>query len=319
MVMRNRAACTAGFSLLTILLDGGRGRALAVSMLLACVLLPACTTNVRHLHMLPLNHSEVVAAAEQTETSLLLHPFEDLRGGTFSHIFATTFIPVVQLFHLGGSSGYPEMTGILRSSDGGRAVATVGSLPVALPYLLANMIREMRLTSSATPLTELNNRSDARRFNWHVRGRVLRTHFASHGNIVPLGLLGILGVPFNFVRYDMEYEVQLFARDDPQPVFVGRYPFAARRAVGLYYNLSAYHDLVVDALESTLPRVVRDLAVAIHRAEASADPRVSRGASWGSSQTPAPETGAAPPPSVPVAQPRPARHPHRPGTQHANE
>lgn len=311
--MLNRATRTARPLLLRPV---GRRRAVTLGLvaraLLVSAMLPACTTHVRHLHMLPLNHSEVVPPAEQTETSILLHPFEDLRGGTFSHIFATTFIPVVQLFHLGSSSGYPEMTGILRSSEGGRQVATVGSLPTSLPYLLASMIREMRLTSSATPLTELNNRSDARRFDWHVRGRVLQTHFASQGNVIPLGLLAILGVPFNFVSYQMEYEVQLFARDDPQPVFVGRYPFRARRAVGLYYNLSAHHDLFVDALEATLPRVVRDLAVAIHRVDASQPSRVTR---EDPDTAPTTEGRTTTPEVVPATRPRPARHPRRKETQ----
>lgn len=264
-------------------------RLAALFVLALGALLGGCVSQARHLRMLPLNHAQVVSGDGQSADAVLLHDFDDLRGGAYSEVFPTTYIPAVNFFHLGWSIDYPEMSGDLVSSEGGRRVVTIGSLPAAMPYLLASMMREMRLTSDATPRAELNTRGDARRFAWQVRGRVLRTHVEAHANPIPLGALGVLGVPYVFVSYEAQYEVQLFRRDETQPTFTQRYQFSGRRAVGLYYNLSAYRDLFVEGLESTLPQVVQDLAVAMRRTDASPAPIAP---------SPTPEREPAPPVTV---------------------
>jgi hypothetical protein len=121
-------------------------------------------------------------------------------------------------------------------------------------------MRKMRLSNHATPIDQNSAQTDLKTFDYVVMGKLKRTTLVSHGNIVPLGLLGILGAPYVFVSYSIEYEIQLFRPADMSaPVSTNVYTYAGKKVVGLYYNLSAPYDLFVQALEATLPEVVADI------------------------------------------------------------
>lgn len=220
-----------------------------------------CAIRAQQLKSQPLNHSESVPNALQTNKKFLIYPLEDLRGGQYGALYPTTLIPIVNFFHLGGWNRYPETSGVLRSSQGGAATVTVGSLPSAFPYLLANMMRDMRHTSNATPIDQINTRINLNSFDFVVMGKLRTTRITQHINIVPLAFLAILGAPYIFVDAVMEFEVSVFRSGNmTKPVYSKTYSFAGSRIVGLYYNHSAHFDLFIGALENMISEAVMDIA-----------------------------------------------------------
>lgn len=262
-----------------------------------------CSIRAQQLRAHPINTQSTVDARRQTTGRFLIYPFEDLRGGEYGYVYATSFIPVVDFFHVGGTTEYPEQSGSLQSSQGGRPMVTVGSLDTAMPYLVSSLMRQMRFTSNATPIDEANTQVDLRRFDYVVMGKLRRTHFEVHINIVPLAVLGVFGAPYCFVSMDMEYEVDLFRRGAMgTPLAHHTYRFHGSRVVGLYYNLSAYYDLFIEGLEGTLPRVVTDISEAV----VSSPPDGSRDEVREGDRVESGRASDAPSPSHPGA-PRPRR------------
>lgn len=220
-----------------------------------------CTVRAESLRSQPLNVNRTVDAARQTNHKFLIKPFEDLRGGEYAFIFPTSLIPFVNFFHIGTYNHYPEQANILQTDRGGRATVTVGALDAAMPYLLADSMRKMRFTANTTPLEEVNTKVDLREFDYVVTGALKSTRMAGHLVLVPLATLGILGVPYMFVFYDLEYEVRVaFAQNPANALMAKSYKFSDSRVVGLYYNQSAAFDMFIAGLESTLPNIVDDIA-----------------------------------------------------------
>ena len=104
----------------------------------------ACSVGAEQLKSQPLAYTQSVESTRQTNRKFLIQTFEDLRGGEYGYIYPTSFIPVIDFFHIGEYSRYPEQSGLLRSSRGGRPTVTVGALDSAMPYLLAETIRRMK-------------------------------------------------------------------------------------------------------------------------------------------------------------------------------
>jgi hypothetical protein len=223
-----------------------------------------CSIRAEQLKAQPLAHTQSVDAARQTDKKFLVQTFEDLRGGEYGYLYPTSIIPVVNFFHIGAYNKYPEQAGILRASRGGRATVSVGALDSAMPFLLSDMMRKMRFTSNATPLDETNTKVDLRGFDYVVTGKLTNTRFSYHVVMVPLALLGILGVPYTFTFYDLDYEVAVaLARDPGAPFMRKTYTFSDSTVVGLYYGQSAAFDMFIGGLEKTLPAVVQDIAQAV--------------------------------------------------------
>ena len=76
--------------------------------------------------------------------TVLVYPFTDARPEEFRHTYPTTFIPVVNLFHLGGKDRYPEQSGVLESSAYGMATRTTGAYEHDLPLLLGDPRADQR-------------------------------------------------------------------------------------------------------------------------------------------------------------------------------
>jgi hypothetical protein len=248
---------------------GNIGR-IGVVLALAC---SACVFRAQALETQPLTHSESVDAHLQSDVSVLVYPLEDVRGGEYGRVYATTVIPVVNFFHVGGVNYYPETAGILRSNQAGKPTITVGALPTAFPYLLAEMMRDMRLATEVMAIDQLNTKADIASFDYVVMGKLRKTKLAYHINPIPLVFLAYLGAPYYFTNYEMEYELVVYRGDAiGEPVFEKNYKYRGGRAVGLYYNHSANFDLFIGSIERTLPEAVRAIAAAIATDLASRPP-----------------------------------------------
>lgn len=241
----------------------GRVSTNSVLVIVLATLTLGCAVRVQQLKMEPLVHDKSISAADQTDKHFLLYPLEDLRGPNYRRAYPTSYIPVVHFFHAGSRDYYVDSSGSLVSYHGGRSTVTVGALPDAFPHLLANMMRDMRFTPNAVPIDQVNTKTDVSKFDYIVTGKLVKTTIKNHMNFFPLAILAILGVPYQFVNYELEYEVTLSRVGQlDQPMMTKTYTFAGTKVVGFYYGFSVYATLFVDGLEATLPDVVSDLAAA---------------------------------------------------------
>lgn len=260
-------------------------RRLAVTTLIAAFCI-GCSIRAEPLRSQAITYDRSIDASKQSDKKFLLKPFEDLRGGEYGYIYPTSFIPLVNFFHLGAYYSYPEQANILQADRGGRPTVTVGALDSAMPFLMAELMRKMRLTNNATPLEEVNTKVDLRGFDYVITGALKKTRFAEHVVLTPLGYLGILGVPFAFAYYDLDYEVVVAPAQNPaEPILRKTYTFSDSRVIGFYYNQSAAFDMFIGGLERTLPTVVEDIATIV-----AAQPP----------PPPAPPPAAPPPPTKPM-------------------
>ncbi|MFH2002158.1 MAG: hypothetical protein ABIK28_20970, partial [Planctomycetota bacterium] len=138
---------------------------------------------------------------------------------------------------------------------------SVGSLDTSFPYLLAETMRNMKLTNNVVPIDEANVKVNLSEYDYIIRGKLNKTELETHVNIIPLGILSILGAPVAFHNFTLNYEIQLFESSNMQkPIFTETYSRDLTAAQGMYYGQSACFDLFIEALEKTLPLVVNDIA-----------------------------------------------------------
>jgi hypothetical protein len=227
----------------------------------AVLLMSNCAYRAQQLNSLPLNIDRSIDNRNQTDKSFLVYPLIDLRGATYSFWYPTSFIPPINLFHIGRYVRYPESVGILKQYTGGKPIVTVGSLPTSFPHLLASMMREMRLTNNVTPIDQINTKTDITGFDYVIMGKLTKTEMKEHANVIPLGVLSYIGAPFVFVKYETEFELELYKSTDmDNPIFKKKYAYSDNGAIGLYYNMSKYYELFVESLEKTLPDAIKDIA-----------------------------------------------------------
>lgn len=240
-------------------------RVVSVVALVVLVLTPqGCMVRAQQLRSQPLITSKTIPNELQSDKKFLVYPLVDRRGPHYGKTYPSTFIPIVELFHFGFEHYYPESTGILTSNQGGMPTVSVGDFPNAFPYMLAGLMREMRFTSNVTPVDQINAKVNLQSFDYVVMGAVKTTAFEQHVNLIPLAIFAWIGAPYIFVDYSMEYELSLYRSNDMnEPIMTKTYTFEGKRAVGLYYNHSAYFDLFIGALEKTIPKAVKDMAKAI--------------------------------------------------------
>lgn len=233
---------------------------LCVSLLV--VLSTRCALRAQQLRMQPMTFNKTVDPANQTSKKYLLYPLEDLRGDKFSFVYPTSYLPPFFFFHAGGWNQYPEQSALVLGSQGGRAFVTVGSLPESFPHLLATAMREMRFTSNATPIEQVNTRVELSSYDYVVTGKLTRRKLSSHVNPIPLLYpVSIIGAPFQFVHFDGEFEVSVFSSGSlDKPLMTKTYSIKGTKLAGLYYGHSAAFDLFIGGLEKTLPQVVTDIA-----------------------------------------------------------
>lgn len=235
-----------------------------------------------------------------TGPTVLVYPFTDARPEEFRYTYPTTFIPVINLFHLGGKDRYPEQSEVLESSAYGVATRTTGAYDHDLPLLLGRRLAGVR----AVALEELRPGEDTAGFEYVVIGTVQQTVVDQHVNIIPLAVLAVLGAPVAFVDHQLEWSVAVYHRDRLDvPLLEHTYAFDDKLVSGAYYNPSPARALVVQGLDTTLASAAKDIGEAIagdQAARLAASPQPAS-----AEPSPQPET----PPS---AEPAPA--PERPKT-----
>ena len=204
------------------------------------------------------------AQVHPSDKSFLLYPFEDQRGEEAGKLPFIDFVPLVDMFYSHLYLRYPESGGMIGKRDG-RSVVTTGSLDTALPYMLGNLFRQMGFATTWAPVDAVDPQRDLKSFDYVVRGKLKTTRLHIAGNFVPLGILGLLGMPCIFIDYRLEYEV-IVLKNLPEGGEVMRksYEWEGKKVAGLYYHLTGGYDLFVEALGKTLPQVVADLANILH-------------------------------------------------------
>jgi hypothetical protein len=209
----------------------------------------------------PIDVSRRVSAAQHTQKSILLLPFEDLRGDAFARISPTMFIPVAHLFHEGHDAYYPEH-GMLRDDGMFKApFMLTGSVASAMPVILAHAIRAMGLTDAAV---SASFSAEQRDYDYVLVGRLKRTHFRDDRTGILQLVLGPLGVPTGAAHYNFEYEVTLLdGHDRSRVLFTRVYRFDDKRTLGYFYNRNWAYKMFLGGLNKTVPDVVSDLALAL--------------------------------------------------------
>ena len=179
--------------------------------------------------------------------------------------------------HLGGGGiavpgGYQSEYTMTYRKRGKRGASTVyqGWLPVELPHLFARSLpgAEVRVAD------DLPDAGAGQQWDYVVEGR-LEASRHSHQMSVALIYLGLIGLPTQFARYELRYEVTLYDGADPDPPLLQRsYEFDEKVTAGLYYNLRRIEDLPLDALTSTLSASAADVTaeIAKHQARERAVP-----------------------------------------------
>lgn len=220
-----------------------------------------CGIRAQHLRSQPLTTMDTVAASAQTDAGFLLYALDDLRGSKYVDHYPTSFIPLINLLHIGVQHKYPETAGILRGQQGMKPFCSVGALDSSFPYLLADMMRSMKLSNKVVPIEEANVKANLSEYDYVVKGKLNKSELETHVNILPLGILSLIGAPAAFHNFTLDYEIQLFKADDmSRPLFANTYHRELSMTEGLYYGQSARFDLFIQALEVTLPEVVLDIA-----------------------------------------------------------
>jgi len=224
--------------------------------LVLVLVLTGCASYMRPLAQLPLHAGAPVAPAQRPAHSILILPFDDQRGGEYVRLSPENFIPVASMVHDRDDAFYPEMAGQLRSFEHGRLVFATGSLGHALPSLLATQMGKMGLPDRVG--LDASQPAD-----YVVTGENVVWVVRRDRSFV-LGLLAVLGVPFEFVAHRLEYDVVVYdVRDRTTPIFTRTYTPRGSRNVGLYYGQSANLGLFRRGLEETLAHVVTDVAAAL--------------------------------------------------------
>jgi hypothetical protein len=159
-------------------------------------------------------------------------------------------------------SGYRSQytTGYVKRK--GRATTAYhGSLPTDMPYLLARSLPGDNVRAA----DELPDAGASGPWDYVVEGRLLTTRFTSWVHIV-LAVLGVVGPPGRFERYELSFELSVYATTDPgHPLFTRTYAFDERVNVGLYYGHERSERLTLHALESLLAESARDLVTEIEK------------------------------------------------------
>lgn len=221
-----------------------------------------CVMHAQQLRTLPLVNRTVVEPSQQTTARILIHPFTDLRGDVYSIQSATSQMPIIHAFHKGLDLRFPERAGGLTGQNN---TVLVGELTTALPALLATSMRQMKLSPTAVTLDEMGPQVELDGFDYVVVGNVISSRLVSQDSALAAFALGVLGVPFQRVDFELAYEVLLYRGDDrTHPLWRRTYAFNDWRVGGLYYNRSSARQLFVRGLQETLKAVVNDVALACY-------------------------------------------------------
>ncbi len=220
----------------------------------------ACSVKMIPIQDLSLDRPYSVQRDSQRDVRILIYPLDDLRKNELVRINPTTYIPVANFFWASSTNYYPDMTSILRGSEGTTATVVAGELPAALPRLIAQHIRDSRLTPEVLTLRDLNSRTDVHDFDYSIQGRLYDATLRTSSSPIPLAFpLGLLGAPTSFSSMDLVLELELIEHRSTELVASHTYSWDGTRVTGLYYNTGPAFDLFTEGLSSIMTAIVHDL------------------------------------------------------------
>jgi len=224
-----------------------------------------CSTQLAPLHDSPIPIA-ALPEAEGPPVSLLVCRFTDLRSDRLVTPSPIGMIPGPNLFYTGSTIHRVDRGGFL-GYRGGRPQARMGDLEMALPDLLAASIREVRphwpIEITASP-ERCRSGGDAQLV---IDGAIRRTDMRVHTNVVPLGMLALLGLPFSFLHFDGELDIEIRHADTGAVAWRHGFEIDERRNVGLYYGYKAAYEMFSALLRET---VAQSVVSAIHIGERGA-------------------------------------------------
>jgi hypothetical protein len=224
-------------------------------MAAALTLSMGCAVRATELRNVTLARTWSASADQQTSAKVLVFPFDDARGATYSDAFA-----VPMLYHE-WQYQYPESTYILKGSSSGMGrTALVGDLGTSLPYILAKQLRESRVANQVNVLHELPYNSNLQSYAFHIRGRILEWSCEDRMNVIPGVILGYIGVPFGVRTMRAKFEVDLIESKSGKVTATHAYKDERSEPFSLYYNLQSGQELALETLDTTISAMVKDLA-----------------------------------------------------------
>ena len=230
-------------------------RAVALAVFTAAT---ACVSHVRSADIADIAvttpPSEDPVFADQR---VLLRRFSDARPEEFSRN-----LPGGGFFH-GGSRHEYSPTYVDEGKQGAKVVYH-GSLPHALPYLLARSLPgdNVRVADA------LPDAGATAHWDYVVEGRLLRTRDTFRGGVAWI-YLAPLGTPTGIRRYEMAYELSVFAADDPHhPIVTRRYDFDEKAKMGLYWSAKRAQLLPLHGLQTLVARSAEDLVAEVAKHQA---------------------------------------------------
>ncbi|MDC0720330.1 hypothetical protein [Nannocystis bainbridge] len=235
---------------------------LSRGLVVASLLAAGCSTHLASLHEAPVR-LPALPEAVGPPVSLLVCRFDDLRGDVLTTTSPVGLIPGPNLFYMGHTFHQVDRGGFVGSKNG-RPLVRAGDLRTALPDLLAATIREAR-PDWAIEVTASPERCRAGgEATFVIDGAIRRTEMRVHSNAVPLGLLAVIGVPFSFLSFAGELDVEIRRADTGAVAWRHGFRIDERRAVGLYYGQKAAYTMFSALLQET---VAQSVTSAIHIAE----------------------------------------------------
>lgn len=193
-----------------------------------------CATTREPVRELPLGEP----AAAAPGPAIAVRPFVDARGPIAMRALGTSFVPVLNLFHVGFAGLVPEQAGTVESLRDGRPSIVTGSLERDVPFLLARALPGGRFVEGEAGA------------DYEITGTIERSTIREHVNIVPGAVLSWLGLPLQYVDIDLRWTIEV--RRCGAPALTRTYTHAAKKAGGAYYNRQPARALLIAALRATL-------------------------------------------------------------------
>lgn len=234
-------------------------------LFVAALAAAGCTTQLAGLHDAPVP-VPALPEASGPPVSLLVCRFGDLRGERYHKTAAVGLIPGPNFFYAGTTHYYVDRSGLV-DDRGGRPQIRVGDLSTALPDMIADSLKKARPTWHVEVTASRDRCRSGGDAAFVIDGEIRRTELRAHNNLVPLGLLSLLGTPFTFLEFTGDVAVEVRRADTGAAVWRHDFQVDERRAVGLYYNKNAGLALFERLLRET---VERSAAGAVHVAERGA-------------------------------------------------
>ncbi len=226
-------------------------RSLTLIVLLAMTS-AACVVKRESVRSLPVG--DPVPAGVQPQ--ILVEVLVDGRGDEANRTMGTSYVPVLNLIHLGFTSEVPEHDASITSNAYGFDTQLTGSFERDLGALFADLLPGAVFVDDVAP--------GSADLDYVLTGTLERTGLRTQVNIVPGAILSALGLPFLYYHFDLKFTLELHrCGDRSSPVLTQTYAFTGKRVGGAYYGNSAARSLLVEGLRETFDQARADVIATI--------------------------------------------------------